>query len=216
MANPVFRIVLIGTDFRGSDKILPHVRRKIQKHGGELVVIDNATTEAEVIAASRDADGLLYRCGVLPSRRILEALPRCKIIASIRVGFPADCDTATDNGIIITNVPDVSTNTVADHAMAHLLASYRGLVMLDRKLRNGVPWKAAKGYEYTLPQLSKTTLGLIGFGRIGQSVAKRAKAFGMKVIAYSRSLDAASVAKHGVETVGMDDLLRHSDIVSFR
>ena len=69
--------------------------------------------------------------------------------------------------------------------MAHLLATQRSIAMLDRKLRAGIPWGKVKKLEYTLPQLSENTLGLIGFGRIARAVAVRARAFGMRILAYS-------------------------------
>ena len=214
MPETRFCITAIGTAFRSSDTIMPYVKQQALGNGCDYAEVASATTEEEVIAAAREADGLLFRTGVPPSRRIFESLPRCKIMASMGVGFAGDWKAATRNNTIVTNVPDVCINVVAEQTMAHLLATQRGIAMMDRKLRAGLPWEKVKKLEYTLPQLSENTLGLIGFGRIARAVAVRAKVFGMRILAYSPSLDERTAFAHGVQLASIDEILERSDIVS--
>lgn len=141
--------------------------------------------------------------------------PQLKIIANHAVGFDnvtlADCTAA---GVIVTNTPDVLTETTADTAFALLMAAARRIGEGERLLRSEQPW--IWGPLMMLGQdIHHKTIGIAGFGRIGQAVARRAKGFGMEVIyADAIQLPAEVEAATGARRVDMDTLLAESDFVS--
>ncbi|MEA2581310.1 MAG: glyoxylate reductase [Actinomycetota bacterium] len=141
--------------------------------------------------------------------------PSLKIIANHAVGFDnitlADCTAA---GVIATNTPDVLTETTADTAFSLLMAAARRVGEGERLLRSGQPW--IWGPLMMLGQdIHHKTIGIAGFGRIGQAVARRAKGFGMDVIyADAIQLPAAVEAETGARRVDMDTLLAESDFIS--
>ncbi len=141
--------------------------------------------------------------------------PQLKIIANHAVGFDnitvADCTAA---GVVVTNTPDVLTETTADTAFALLMTAARRVGEGERFLRSGQPW--IWGPLMMLGQdIHHKTIGIAGFGRIGQAVARRAKGFGMQVIyADAIQLPAEVEAEAGARRVDMDTLLAESDFVS--
>jgi glyoxylate reductase len=141
--------------------------------------------------------------------------PGLKIIANHAVGFDnitvADCTAA---GVIVTNTPDVLTETTADTAFALLMAAARRVGEGERFLRSGQPW--IWGPLMMLGQdIHHKTIGIAGFGRIGQAVARRAKGFGMNIIyADAIQLPAEVEAETGARRVDMDTLLAESDFIS--
>ena len=141
--------------------------------------------------------------------------PQLKIIANHAVGFDnitvADCTAA---GVVVTNTPDVLTETTADTAFALLMTAARRVGEGERFLRSGQPW--IWGPLMMLGQdIHHKTIGIAGFGRIGQAVARRAKGFGMQVIyADAIQLPAEVEAETGARRVDMDTLLAESDFVS--
>src|ERR671916_2476139 len=139
-----------------------------------------STSEDELIRAGQDADALLVSTREAVTRRVLEPLPRCKVIARYGVGLDnVDLDAAADVGIVVTHFPEYCTFEVADHALACLLALNRRVVELDRDLRQGA-WvehgpHTRRILRGPVPALREQTLGIVGFGRIGRAVAARAK-----------------------------------------
>ena len=141
--------------------------------------------------------------------------PQLKIIANHAVGFDnISLADATSAGVIVTNTPDVLTETTADTAFALLMAASRRVGEGERLLRSEQPW--IWGPLMMLGQdIHHKTIGIAGFGRIGQAVARRAKGFGMNVIyADAIQLPAAVEAETGARRVDMDTLLAESDFVS--
>jgi D-3-phosphoglycerate dehydrogenase len=118
---------------------------------------------------------------------------------------------ATEQGIPVANVPDYCLVDVAEHTLALLLALSRKVVRFDHLVRAGT-WRIQAGLP--LRRLTGQTLGLIGFGQIAQEVAIRARAFGLNILAHSRSLTSERAAQYGVEAVSFDRLLGTSDFVS--
>ncbi len=141
--------------------------------------------------------------------------PQCRVYANLAVGFNnTDIAAATRRGIVITNTPDVLTETTADLAWSLIMASGRRIVESDRFLRSG-RWGGWGPLQFLGWDVHGATLGIIGAGRIGSAVGRRAVGFNMKVIYYevggtnSPSLDAM-----GARRVTLDELLRQSDFVS--
>ena len=121
-----------------------------------------------------------------------------------------DLDEAARQGITVTHTLSVA-ETIAEHTMALMLASARHIARLDRETRDG-KWN----FELESFDLKGKTLGMIGFGRIAESTLPLAKAFGMRVIAWTPNPSAERAARHGIEFRDLDDLLAESDVLSAR
>ncbi len=139
-------------------------------------------------------------------------LPALQVIATPSVGFDhLDVEAATRLGIRVCNVPDYCVEEMADHALALLLSLVRGVVELDRSVRAGVWNHEAAG---PLRRISDVRLGLIGLGRIGRAVARRALALDMEVAAHDPLVSAEDLAATGARPLALDALLRTSTAIS--
>lgn len=172
-------------------------------------------TEDDIIEAARDADALISLLSDPLTPRVFEACSDLKIVAQYAVGYDnIDIESAKEHGVVVTNTPGVLTDATADYAFALLLAVARRVVSADRYVRDG----RFSRWETDLflgMELRKKTLGILGMGRIGIAVARRALGFGMHVIYHNRSPANPSVAKVlSAKYVSMDDLLERSDVLS--
>jgi D-3-phosphoglycerate dehydrogenase / 2-oxoglutarate reductase len=120
---------------------------------------------------------------------------------------------ATAKGIPVTNCPDTFIDEVADHAMMLLLAAHRRAIEQDRMVREG-RWTEGRPQLLKIPRLMGQTLGFIAFGRVARATARRAKAFGLNIIAHDPFVDEQMIAEHGVEPVSLDEVLTRSDFIS--
>ena len=170
-------------------------------------------SEDEFAAAARGADAL-YAKGRRITKRIIDGLERCKVIALGSVGVDSvDVAAATARGIPVTNVPDTFIEEVADHAMMLILATFRRVTTMDRLVREG-RWAEGRPLLSQFPRLMGQTLCLIAFGHVARAVAVRARAFGVHVLAYDPYVEELVVSQYGVEPVNLTELLQRSDIVS--
>ena len=161
-----------------------------QKHGLELVEITSFETD-ELIDQTRELDGILTSWGVRFDRQVISALERCVILGVGSVGVDmVDVEAATDHGIVVTNVPDVFIEEVADHTMMLMLAAGRRAKEMDQLVRDGKWWEGRPMLS-EVPRLWGQTLGLLSFGNVATAVARRAKPFGMQVIAHDPYVDGA-------------------------
>ena len=168
-------------------------------------------TEEEVIQACKDADGVINQYAPI-TRNVIENLKNCKVIARYGVGVNTiDVEAATEHGIVVGNVTDYSVDEVSDHAFALLLALSRKVVKLNAEVKNGV-WDFNLGKPVF--RLRGRTLGLVGFGRIPQALAKKAQAFGLRVVAYDPFIPSEVANELKVELMGLNELCQHSDFVS--
>ena len=145
-------------------------------------------------------------------RAHLERLTACRAVVRYGVGLDnVDVAAAEDLGIGVGNVPEYGHEEISNHAIALLLALYRKLFAFDRSVRLG-------GVDVPPPEsvsrLSRWTLGLVGFGRIGRHVARKAQAFGLEVVAFDPYAKREVAAAAGVELVELDELLLRADCVS--
>jgi D-3-phosphoglycerate dehydrogenase len=124
-----------------------------------------------------------------------------------------DVDAATEAGIVVTNVPDVFIEEVADHTMMLLLACARRVKLMDKMVKDG-DWYKGRPILNEVPRLWGQTLGLISFGNVARAVARRAKAFGLHVIAYDPYVTELKMTGEGVEPVSYTELLERSDYLS--
>jgi phosphoglycerate dehydrogenase-like enzyme len=157
---------------------------------------------AGVVAAIADADPF--------DASVFARCPDLRIIARTGVGLDSiDLDAATASGVAVTITPGMNNETVADHALALMLAALRGIVAHDARVRAG-GWR---DFGSTTSQLHGSTVGIIGYGAIGRAVARRVRAFDAEVLAYD-PLVADADADAGVSLVELDELLSRSDVVS--
>jgi phosphoglycerate dehydrogenase-like enzyme len=168
--------------------------------------------DAALIAACREADAILT--DYVPfGRAVLGSLPRCRLISVAATGWDCvDVAAAAERGIRVAAVGEYCTEEVADHALALMLALNRRLLDYDRQVRvdRSWRWNDVRGVR----RLAGQTLGLIGFGRIGRAVARRASGFGLKVLAQDPKVDPEVVARHGARPATFDAILGQADILS--
>ena len=169
----------------------------------------------ELIARLRGKDGLICHIVSTIDDEVLAAAPTVKVVANVAVGYNnIDVDAARRRGVVVTNTPDVLTETTADFAWALLMATARRVVEADRFVRSGQwdrwLWDLLWGAD-----VYGKTLGVVGFGRIGRAVARRALGFNMRVL-YQDAVQADAAAERDLRAarVELETLLRESDFVS--
>jgi len=168
--------------------------------------------EDEIIQAAHDADALLVVLHNYISRRVLSALPRCKIVVRHGIGVDnIDIQAATELGILVSNNPTYCVEEVSDLAIALLLACARRIPLLNQAVHSGI-WDG----EMAKPghRIRGSILGLLGLGRVAQRVACKAAGFGMRLLAYDPYLPPALASELGVTLVPLEQLLQEADFVS--
>ncbi len=172
-------------------------------------------SDSELKEAIKDANAII---SVIPdqiTREVLQSAKNLKIVANYAVGYDnIDVKAATEMGIYVSNTPGDLTESVAEHSMALMLTVGRKIVAADRFVREG-KYKYWDPMIFLGPVFSGKTLGLIGFGRVGQWFAKLAKgAFSMRILYTDISRNESAEKETGATYVNMDELLEQSDIVS--
>ena len=172
----------------------------------------DGANRAELLAAlGAGVDAVLIRSATKMDAEAIAGAKGLKVIARAGVGLDnVDIPAATAAGVMVVNAPTSNIVSAAELAISLLLASARFISPAHAALRNG-KWARSK---YTGAELFEKTLGVVGFGRIGQLVAHRMQAFGMNVIAYDPYLQPAKAAQLGVELVELDELLKRSDFIT--
>ena len=181
---------------------------------GEVTIYEQTENEDEAI--SRIADHEIVLLNKVPiTERLLEACPNIKLICIQATGYNVvDCEACAKRGIPVTNVPSYGTAAVAQFTLALMLEMCHKVGLHNESVHNG-DWCRAETFCYWLtPQmeLAGKTLGIIGFGKIGQAVAKLAKAFGMDVIVYNRSQ--SEEGKKLAQYADLDTVLKKADFLS--
>lgn len=200
---------VLVTDYAWPD--LDIERAILAEAGAELVVAPDGEEET----LSRLAEGCagILTCWAQTTEKVIEAaLPDLKVIVRYGVGLDnIAIPFASKHGIPVANVPDYCFVDVAEHTMGLILSLARKVTGFDRSVRSG-SWSIQD--RLPLNRLTGRTLGLVGFGQIPQEVIPRAKAFGLRVIAHSRSLTDERASAAGVTCVSFDELIESSDFVS--
>ncbi len=172
---------------------------------------DGANRDELLAALGAGVDAVLIRSATKMDAEAIAAAKGLKVIARAGVGLDnVDIPAATAAGVMVVNAPTSNIVSAAELAISLLLASARFISPAHAALKNG-KWARSK---YTGAELFEKTLGVVGFGRIGQLVAHRMQAFGMNVIAYDPYLQPAKAAQLGVELVELDELLKRSDFIT--
>jgi lactate dehydrogenase-like 2-hydroxyacid dehydrogenase len=178
---------------------------------------DTPLTAAQLIEAARSADALLPNVTDKITADVLGADGRrIKIVANYGVGFNnVDVAAAKQHGVVVTNTPEVLTDETADTAIALLLMAARRLPSGERMLRSG-EWKGWRPTQHLGTKVTGKTLGIIGLGRIGRAVAKRAHdGFGMRVLYFDPPVPMGEAKAYGAEArATVEDVLRESDFIS--
>ena len=185
---------------------------ELAKVNTELVGAD-CTTEDEIIEAAKDADAILTSAARI-TRRVMETLPKCKVIVRYGIGFDTiDIDAATDNNILVVNIPDFCFEEVSNHAITLLLACAKKLILLNNGIKQG-RWDEVRGAPAPMGSIYGQTLGVIGCGNLGRMTARKAQCFGLKVLGYDPYVDKSLAKEYGITLVGLPELLKESDFVS--
>jgi D-3-phosphoglycerate dehydrogenase len=191
----------------------PEIDDGLRAAGCDLVLLPEGISEADLCAEVRDAD-LLLMCYTPVTARVINAAPNLKGIMKYGVGIDAiDIPAAIARGIPVVNVPEYAEETVAEGAFALMIALAKKLMPIGREMD-------AKGWAWPTPDwlgldLAGRTLGLIGTGKIGHSMARMATGFRMRVLGHDPHVGADTMRAGGIEKVNeLNALLRDSDFVS--
>ena len=201
---------IVRTD---AELYLPTLDDRLRAEGHDLVLLPDGVSQEALTAATRDAD-ILMMCYTPVTRAVIQAAPKLRGIVKYGVGIDAiDIQSAKDHGVVVVNVPEYAENTVAEGAFLLMLALLRKLPALSAEMR-------ASGWTWPEPRwlgrdVAGLTVGLVGFGRIGQWMARMAgTGFGAHVIAFDPHQPDDRFTAAGVERVTLDDLLARADVVS--
>jgi glyoxylate reductase len=172
-------------------------------------------TPQEVLARVKDKEGLVCLLTERVGEELIRVAPKLRIVANVAVGYDnVDVPACTKRGVMVTNTPGVLDETTADFAWALMLAVARRVVEADQYVRTG-SWQGWNFDQYCGTDVWGKTLGIIGFGRIGRAMARRAAGFGMKVIYHSRNRATPGVEKElNAEYRDLNALLSEADFVS--
>ncbi|MGE7696211.1 2-hydroxyacid dehydrogenase [Lysinibacillus sp. NPDC094177] len=167
----------------------------------------------KLLAAVADCEALWVTLADQVDEELLLHAPNLKLVTNLAVGFNnIDIKALRNRGIMATNTPGVLTNTTADFVMGLLLATARRIPEGERYLREG-KWKSWYPMQLVGKDVSGSTIGIIGMGRIGQAVARRAKGFDMKILYNNRRRRHEAEEMYGFQYVPLEDLLKQSDFV---
>ncbi len=181
--------------------------------GAEIVEVA-AGSEEQFIEGARDADALITSWGINLTEGIISRLEKCVVIGVGSVGVDmVDVEAATKAGIVVTNVPDVFIEEVADHTLMLLLAVARRVKLMDKMVTAG-DWYKGRPVFNDIPRLWGQTFGLLSFGNVARAVARRAKPFGFHLISHDPYVTELKMTSEGVEPVSFGELLERSDYLS--
>ncbi len=182
---------------------------RLQEAGQFTSHVGQPENDQQFIERIGDANAVMLGWG-LPAD-VMNAAPNLELIAFVGIGASnfVDIDAAVERGITVCNTPGYADSTVAEHALAMMLATARHLGRLDRDLRKGRWNQSVPGFE-----LRGRKLGLVGFGGIGARFAALARGIGMTVRAWTRNPSPERARQHGIEFADLDSILRDSDVLS--
>ncbi len=219
MAPSPVRVVITSDRFYGSGtEVEDAVARDFPELSVE-VALALAPDDEAMIEVAQGADAIITASIDAVSRRVIERLPDLRVIGRYAVGYDnIDLVAARERGIVVTHYPAYCTDEVADHTLSLILALNRRLFPSDRRLREG-HWvghslETAHVAGGEIQPMRATTVGVIGFGRIGQAVAARLKPFGSRIIASDAHVEPEMFEALGVEAMPLGALLATADIVT--
>jgi D-3-phosphoglycerate dehydrogenase len=196
-----------------TDYVWPSVdpeRKVLEAAGFELVVSPDGSADT-LTRLARDVDAIMFCFAKVPAQ-VLRAAAKCVVASRYGIGVDnIDIAACTELGIVVTNVPDYCVDEVSEHALGMVIALNRRFVPHDRQVKAG-GWAKVK-LDQPMRRVNGATLGVIGYGRTGRAIARKAQALGMRVLAHSPSLRPGHDTGVAVG-VTLDDLLRQSDFIT--
>ena len=202
-ATPRPRIVI-------SDAIHPQARERLAA-AAEIIDVDGTNVPA-LLAAVRDADALVVRSETEVTEEVLRAAHNLRVVSRAGVGVDnIDLEAATRAGVLVLNAPGANAISAAEHTIALLLGVSREIAKSDASTRAG-RWERKRMKPI---DLAGRTVGIVGLGRVGSRVAKRLRAFDMRVIAYDPYITPQRFTEQGAAPVDLETLLRSADVVTF-
>lgn len=175
------------------------------------VVVKPKLPADELLEIIPQFDGLIVRSASKVTKEVLAAAANLKVIGRAGVGVDnIDVQAATDKGVIVLNAPEGNTIAATEHTMAMMLAMSRNIPIANETLQKG-EWNRSK---YVGVELREKTLGVIGLGRIGSGVAKRAQAFDMNIIGYDPYINEERAKNLGIEVVSLDEIYERADFIT--
>ena len=194
---------------------IPDAGRRLLRDFDVSVVSESPPERGELLEAVRGAAGILPTVTEKMDAEVMDAAgDGLKVIANMAVGYDnVDLAAAGERNVVVTNTPEVLNETTADTAFMLLLAAARRLGEAERLLRSG-GWEAWGPMQLTGPDVWGKKLGVVGFGRIGQAVARRARGFDMEVLYHDQYRIESAEKVSGVRYVELDELLRTCDFIS--
>jgi D-3-phosphoglycerate dehydrogenase / 2-oxoglutarate reductase len=195
-----------------TDKLAEEGLELLRGEPGLEVIVNTKLDPPALRAALAEADGIVIRSGTQLTEEVLRDQPRLKVIVRAGVGVDnIDVPAATRQGIVVMNTPGGNTVSTAEHTMAMMLALSRNVAKANDSLKAG-RWDRTK---FTGTQLGGKTLGIVGLGRVGLAVARRAQGFDMKVIGFDPFLSAERAADLGIESVSpLDEMWGRCDYIT--
>ncbi len=186
--------------------------REILESAGAEVIVAPDGDEETLISLAKDVDAIMT-CFAHVTEKVVRSAKKCVVIGRFGVGVDnIAVDTATELGIAVTYVPDYCIDEVSDHVLAMLHTWNRKIAIFDQSVKKD-GW-GHLGLNMRIMRLRGKTIGIVGFGRIGQAVADKASAFGLNILASDPVVDEATVRAHGGVLTGLEELLENSDFVT--
>jgi D-3-phosphoglycerate dehydrogenase / 2-oxoglutarate reductase len=190
--------------------LAPRHRKMLAAVGADVVELA-CSTEREILLATRDADAVLVATATI-TERVVEQFRHCKVIGRFGAGTDnIDLTASTRHNIVVVYVPDFCTEEVSNHALLFILSSSRQLLVRDADVRQG-RWASSRRRMFL--DVAGQTLGIVGFGRIGQRLARKAVCLGMQVIAHDPGVSHALFEEVCVRRADLETVLQQSDYVS--
>lgn len=185
---------------------------KILKDNKEFQVdVKTGMKPEELKAVIKDYDALVVRSATKANKEIIDAATKLKVIGRAGVGLDnVDLAAATERGIVVMNAPAGNTISTCEHTVSLLLSMARSIPQSNASTKKG-EWKRSK---FMGVEVYKKTLGVIGLGRIGREVAKRAQSFGMKIKGFDPYLSRDVAQQYGIEVVELDELIKNADFIT--
>jgi glyoxylate reductase len=196
-------------------RVIPDAGLRLLRGFDVAVLAEGPPARAELLEAARGSAGILSTVTERVDAELMDAAGEdLKVVANMAVGYDnIDLDAAGERDVVVTNTPEVLNETTADTAFMLLLAAARRLGEAERLLRSG-GWDAWGPMQLTGPDVWGKKLGVLGFGRIGQAVARRARGFDMEVLYHDKYRNESAENETGVQYVELDELLRTCDFIS--
>ena len=203
ISNP--KVVLTDYDYGDLE-----IEKAILQGVGAEVIPLQAKCEEDLFEVAEDCFGMINQYARV-GRETIQRMKQCKVIARYGVGVDiVDVDAATEQSILVTNVQDYCTEEVADHSIALWLTLARKLPTYDKATRSGV-WNWQTGAPVF--RIRGRVMGIVSFGKIGQSIAERARGFGVELMVYDPYISQISIEKMGCRQVNKETLIRESDFL---